>query len=149
MRKTLFMSMLLFSTSIYGQELTPPMDFEDQPEDLVTAKYNKQTETFDQILSELKTSDIFAGRLTEISFRGQNYVVDRTGEEVKQKPGKASLLGSLLNDLSTKSEGRLRIKVTQREYDKNGNIKNEDIWEIDAGGSWQAGFDDATGKSHR
>lgn len=152
MLKTLAIGLLLTSTApINAQALDAPMDWEAQPEDPVIAKYNKQTEAFENIIVELQTSDIFAGRLTEVSFRGQSYVIDRTQEAVKTKASRPSLLGTLLNELTAKSEVRIKIKVTQREFE-NGKIKSEEIWEIDAGGMWEAqtgGFDDASGKAHK
>lgn len=156
--KTIPIGLLLgvLSQPVFSQDMNASMDFETAQDDLVTAKYNLATDKFNQVLEELRTHEMFAGRVSEISFRGQNYVIDRSNEAVVYKPGltkpsKPSLLGTLLDDLSTRTSGQIHIKVTQEVFNKDGVIQSRDIWEIDAGGMWEAqtGMGDAAGKSHK
>lgn len=156
MKKILILSALCFSATVaHGQAMDEdPLADPDQAGPMNLFEQNELvTEKFNEALAEIQTHEMFAGRRTEIKFRGKNYIIDRSMEAVKSKPGvaaKPTSLGVLLGDLSARTSGRIEVRVIQREYE-NGKIKSEEIWEINLGGMWEAqtGMPDATGKAHK
>lgn len=109
-------------------------------------------DAFNAVLNEIKTSPDFAGTLSELTFKGQLYAVDRRAEKMRtpgNPPPRLETLGSLLGGLSASTRGQIHINVN-REYYENGTLKSE-TWTIDAGGSWetQTGMQDETGKQHK
>jgi len=132
-----------------------PLADQDNPGPMSLFEQNELvTEKFNQALAEIQTHEMFAGRKTEINFRGKSYIIDRSMEAVKSKPGVAvrpTNLGSLIGDISARTSGSLKIKVTQEQFTKDGKLESRETWEIDVGGTWQAqtGMTDATGKAHK
>ncbi len=154
--KKLILAASFLTSPVFSQALDEnPLENPDAPGPMtLQEQYEYQTQTFEKIMTELRTNEVFAGRMTEVKFRGAQYAIDRTMEAVAKKvpgtPPRAPGLGTLLNDLGVTARGQIRIKVIQREFE-NGKIKNEEIWEIDVGGMWEAetGMTDAAGKSHK
>lgn len=148
---------MLISPSLIAEqyEELPPANYDEAipSDDILQLEYQQQK--FQEILEEVKTHEIFSGRSTELKFKGQLHVIDRTQEQVKYQPGSAkqpskSVLGSLINDLNIRGRATVRITITTEVF-KNGVIETRDIWTIDASGMWQAqtGFDEARQKNHQ
>jgi hypothetical protein len=151
--KNLILIAGLIGTPALAQDFDAKMDFEEQSDDPVIANYNVVTDKFNEALAEIQTHEMFAGRRTEINFRGKEYVIDRSQEAVKSRPGvpaRPTSLGSLVGDISARTSGSLKIKVIQEKF-KDGKLESRETWEIDVGGSWQAetGMPDASGKAHK
>ena len=111
-------------------------------------------ETLKELIKELETNDMFAGKLSQVTFRRKVYTVNRQNEALKIPTGnapRAPRIGLLLNDLGLKADGHISIRVTRREFTDDGKLKTEDVWEVSFGGAWEAqtGMADAMGKQHK
>lgn len=108
---------------------------------------------FQDVLKTFQTAPDFAGTFSQLSFRGQNYVVDRRGEQatkpVGQEPSGAARIAKFVNSLSAEARGSVHISVSYT-FNADGTIKSEN-WQLDFQGSWQsqAGMNDALGKTHK
>jgi len=118
--------------------------------------YAQDKAELDRYLELVRTSPDFAGTETNIKFYGVTYTVNRLGESLAgvakmPLPKAAAAALALANGLEGKSKGELHIKVTVREYNDNGTIKEDTIYEIDAGAQMEisSGKSEADDKNHK
>lgn len=108
---------------------------------------------FKNVLWTMQNDEDFAGTYSQLSFRGQQYIVDRRTEPVSKKPGAqpggAARIAGFVNSLSAEARGSVRISVSYT-FNADGSIASEN-WQLDFQGSWQssAGFEESKGKYHR
>lgn len=139
-----------------AQEEVPSIDDSNQALDDAVAKYNHDTDLFNQVMQELRTNDFWGGRVITVPFRGKTYTIDRSAEPLwykktvnPPKPNLAGLLG-LIGNGKAAGNLNLRITVTYRDTDPDGTV-HEEIWQIDSGAFLEAqiSMDEAKSKQHK
>lgn len=148
MKKLIIAGILVASSSAFAGE---PYEL-DIPSLGEQAKAAEESQ-FQDVLQTLRADPDYAGTYSELTLRGQHYIVDRRMEPVTKQPGAqpsgAARIAGFVNSLSAEARGSVRISVSYT-FNADGSIASEN-WNMDFSGSWKsnASMNEAMGKQHK